>query len=278
MNNKLYFVFNNDQLLAKIEDGHVLMPTDNDLKTLDITLDNLCFLTSKDNKDFLFGEVHTSLSETSNFKFYKLRLLISLMDNAFFNLAAKAFHLITWSSTYKYCSKCGTLVEDKEDEIAKICPKCGFITYPRISPAIITAVIKDNKLLLAHNTNFPKDMYSVIAGFIEPGETFEDCVRREVFEEIGINVKNIKYFGSQPWPFPDSLMVAFTCEYDSGAVKVDGIEIDDACFYSVEEFPNLPLGGSIARRLIDWFVNYGARPLEQNGINYGTKTPETYFL
>jgi len=262
MNNKLYFVFNNDELLAKIEDGHVLMPNGNDLKTLDITLDNLCFLTSKDNKDFLFGEVHTSFSKTCEFKFYKLRILISLMDNAFFNLAAKAFHLLKWSSTYKYCSKCGTLVKDKEDEIAKVCANCGFITYPRISPAIITAVIKDNKLLLAHNTNFPKDMYSVIAGFIEPGETFEDCVRREVFEEIGINVKNIRYFGSQPWPFPDSLMVAFTCEYDSGEVKVDGIEIDYASFYSVDEFPNLPLGGSIARRLIDWFVNYSAKPLE----------------
>lgn len=261
MNNKLYFVFNNDELLAEIKDGHVLMPNDSDLRTLDITLDNLCFLTLKDSKDFLFGEVHTALSNTGAFKFYKLRILISLMDNDFFNLAAKAFHLITWSNTYKYCSKCGTLLKDKEDEIAKICPRCGFITYPRISPAIITAVIKDNKLLLAHNTNFPRDMYSVIAGFVEPGETFEDCVRREVFEEIGINVRNIRYFGSQPWPFPDSLMVAFTCEYGSGELKVDGTEIDDASFYSVDELPNLPLGGSIARRLIDWFINCRTRPL-----------------
>lgn len=255
MNSKLCFVFNNDKLLVKMDNGRIVIPNDNDVSTLSIDLNNLNFLMTEDNKDFFYGEVHTSLPEACEFKFYKLRILINLLDNSLFNLAAKAFHLLKWNDTYKYCNKCGTLLKDKEDETAKICPNCGFITYPRISPAIITAVVKDDKLLLAHNTNFPKDMYSVLAGFVEPGETFEDCVRREVFEEVGINVKNIKYFGSQPWPFPDSLMIAFTCEYADGELKVDGVEIDDASFYGIDEFPNLPSGGSIARRLIDWFIN-----------------------
>jgi NAD+ diphosphatase len=255
MNNILYFIFNNDELLINIKDGNLLLPTNSDIAALDINLVNLDLLTTKDNKNFHYAEVYTPLPETAEFKFYKLRSLIGQMDTSSFNLAAKAFHLIKWNETYKYCSKCGTPVKDKEDERAKICPKCGFISFPRISPAIITAIVKDNKLLLAHNTNFINGMYSVIAGFVEPGEAFEDCVAREVFEEVGIQVKNIKYFGSQPWPFPDSLMVGFTCEYAGGELKVDGVEIDHAAFYSVGEFPKIPAGGSIARKLIDWFTH-----------------------
>ncbi|QGU94535.1 NAD(+) diphosphatase [Clostridium bovifaecis] len=252
--NKLCFIFHNDELLIKEKDGNIVIPNAIDVQALGICLSNLDLLTIKDTTDFLFGELHISLTEIAEFKFYKLRVLITAIDNPTFNLAAKAFHLLKWDNTYKYCSKCGTLVEDKKDERAKICPKCGLISYPRISPAIITAVTKNDKLLLAHNANFPKGTYSVIAGFAEPGETFEDCVAREVFEEVGVHVKNIRYFGSQPWPFPDSLMVAFTCEYASGEIKVDGIEIDDASFYGAEDLPTLPLGGSIARRLIDWFI------------------------
>lgn len=253
--NKLCFVFNNDELLVNIQDGHISIPSDTDINSLGIDLNNLDFLTAKDNNEFLFGEVNTVLTEANDFNFYKLRTLIGSMDISFFSLTARALHITKWNNTYKYCSKCGTLAADKINELAKTCPKCSYISYPRISPAIITAVVKDDKLLLAHNANFPKDMYSVLAGFVEPGESFEDCVAREVFEEVGIQVKNIKYFGSQPWPFPDSLMVGFTCEYDSGEIKVDGVEIDHASFYSVEELPNIPLGGSIAKRLIDWFVD-----------------------
>jgi NAD+ diphosphatase len=253
--NKFCFVFNNDQLLVKIKDDNIVIPSEDDIKALGIDLSKLDYLTSKDDNDFFFGEVDTVLTEINEFKFYNLRVLISSMDTSLFSLVTRALHLIKWNNTYKYCSRCGTLAKDKEDELAKICPKCGYISFPRISPAIITAVVKDDKLLLAHNSNFPKDMYSVLAGFVEPGEGFEDCVSREVFEEVGIKVKNIKYFGSQPWPFPDSLMVGFTCEYDSGEIKVDGVEIDHAAFYSLEELPNIPSGGSIAKKLIDWFVD-----------------------
>jgi NAD+ diphosphatase len=255
MNNELYFIFKNDELLLNIKDKNILLPCKSEIEALGINLMNLDFMTTKDTKDFYFAETQSTMAESNQFKFYKFRGLIGSLDNPTFNLAAKAFHLLKWSSSFKYCNKCGASVKDKEDERAKICPKCGYISYPRISPAIITAVVKDNKLLLAHNANFVNGMYSVIAGFVEPGETFEDCVAREVFEEVGIQVKNIKYFGSQPWPFPDSLMIAFTCEYDSGQLQVDGVEIDDAGFYSIDEFPKVPLPGSIARRLIDWFID-----------------------
>lgn len=252
---KLYFIFNNDRLLVKINHDNIYLPTDNDIKSLSVDSKNLFFLTTKDDTDYFFGRIDLDLGITNEFKFYKLRVLISLMDNPTFNLAARAFHLLQWNDTYKYCSKCGTLIDAKKDDLTKTCHKCGFTSYPKISPAIITAVTKDDQLLLAHNTTFPKEFYSVLAGFVEPGETFEDCVAREVYEEVGIQVKNIKYFGSQPWPFPDSLMVAFTCEYAGGNLKVDGVEIDDAAFYKIEDFPKLPLPGSIARRLVNWFIN-----------------------
>jgi NAD+ diphosphatase len=177
-----------------------------------------------------------------------------LLDDEVFMLAGRAFQITNWDENHKYCGKCGALFDNKQDERAKICPKCGLVNYPRISPAIITAIVKENKILLAHGNHFKNKMYSVIAGFVEPGETFEDCVQREVMEEVGIRVKNIRYFGSQPWPFPNSLMVGFTAEYESGEIKVDEKEIGDAGWYSVDEFPETPGHGSIARKLIDWFI------------------------
>ena len=143
---------------------------------------------------------------------------------------------------------------DKQDERAKICQQCGLVNYPRVSPAIIVAVIKDDQILLARSGRFPGGFFSVLAGFVEPGESLEACVKREVFEETGIAVQNIRYFGSQPWPFPDSLMVGFTAEYAGGDIQIDGREIVAADWYSRDNLPNIPPGISIARQLIDWFA------------------------
>ena len=142
-------------------------------------------------------------------------------------------------------------MEDKKDERAKECPKCGLLNYPRISPAIIVAVLKGNQILLARSRRFPGGFYSVLAGYVEPGETLEECVRREVFEEVGIEVKNIRYFGSQPWPFPDSQMIAFTAEYLSGDIKPDESEIVDAGWFLPENLPEIPGKISIARSLLE---------------------------
>ncbi|MBC2581817.1 NAD(+) diphosphatase [Clostridium sp. DJ247] len=258
MDNKIYFVFNNNNLLVKSQDNNICFPNENDIRNLGLDICSLDFLTSKGNQEFLFGETKQSLNKFNYMKFLSFRSLSGLIDESLYYLAGKAFHLINWDNTYKFCSRCGSIVVHKQDERAKACPKCNLVSYPKISPAVITAIIKENKLLLAHNTNFPNKMHSVIAGFVEPGETFEECVSREVFEETGIKVKNIKYFGSQPWPFPDSLMIAFICEYASGELKIDGIELDHASWYSADELPNIPVNGSIARKLIDWFVdNFG---------------------
>jgi NAD+ diphosphatase len=128
------------------------------------------------------------------------------------------------------------------------------VNYPRLSPAIIVAVIKDNQILLASAKRFPVKFYSVLAGFVELGETLEECVKREVLEEVGVNVKNICYFGSQPWPFPDSLMIAFTAEHDSGEIKINSGEIEEAGWFSADSLPQIPPKISIAHHLINWFI------------------------
>ena len=171
-----------------------------------------------------------------------------------FRLAGTANHLLHWQNTNRYCGRCGGKMTDKKDERAKLCPECSHVVYPRISPAVITAVFQGDRILLAHNRNFRTGFYSLIAGFVEPGETLEQSVRREIQEEVGLQVKNIRYVGSQPWSFPDSLMMAFTAEYDSGEITPDKTEITDADWYRSDELPDIPSTDSIAGRLIRWYI------------------------
>ena len=132
--------------------------------------------------------------------------------------------------------------------------QCGLLQFPRLSPAIIVLVRRGERLLLARSRQTPPGMYSVLAGFVEPGETLEQAVEREVKEEVGISVSNIRYFGSQPWPFPHSLMIGFTAEHAEGELDIDRNEMEDAGWYSVDRLPMLPPPISIARRLIDDFL------------------------
>ena len=142
-----------------------------------------------------------------------------------------------------------------KDDISRICPECGNAFYPVLAPAVIVAVQREDKLLLAHNARFKENLYGLVAGFVEAGENLETAVEREVREEVGISIGNISYYSSQVWPFPNSLMVGFFADYIDGEIAVDGREITDADWFSVDEFPTIPRHGSIARKLIDEFVN-----------------------
>jgi NAD+ diphosphatase len=183
-----------------------------------------------------------------------LRELFGRMDEGLVWVAGRAGQLVYWHRNHRFCGRCGASTADHMQERAKLCPACGLINHPRVSPAVIMAVIRDRRLLLAHAQRFPAKFYSVLAGFAEPGETLEECVQREVFEEVGVRVKNIRYFGSQPWHFPDSLMVAFTAEFAGGEIRVNPEEITDAGWFSADRLPEVPPPISIARRLIDWFA------------------------
>ncbi|TCW62630.1 NAD(+) diphosphatase [Treponema sp. J25] len=173
----------------------------------------------------------------------------------------RIFHLFQWLDVSRYCGRCGAQNELAPDEMARLCPVCGRREYPRISPAVMVAVTDDEgRLLLAHNAHFRAGLYSVIAGFVEAGETLEAAAAREVLEETGIVIDSIQYVASQSWPFPDSLMVGFTAHARTTTIQVDNREILDARFYRPEELPDIPLPGSLSRMLIEhWLAQHTDR-------------------
>ncbi|MGB0113817.1 MAG: NAD(+) diphosphatase [Ilumatobacteraceae bacterium] len=170
--------------------------------------------------------------------------------------AGRAVQTVEWARTHRFCGRCGTPTELSLGERGMKCPACGLIAYPRLAPAMIVLVTRgepgpDQQALLARGVNFPMPMYSCLAGFVEPGEDLEGAVVREVREEVGITVGNVSYRASQPWPFPNSLMIGFRAEYLDGDLVLDETEIADANWYRRDEIPMIPPGISVARRLID---------------------------
>jgi NAD+ diphosphatase len=167
----------------------------------------------------------------------------------------RAYHIAQWRQDSAFCGSCGTKNTDAPDELARLCPACGRREYPRISPAIITIILNDDgRALLAHNKKFADKVYSLVAGFNEAGESLEATVAREIREEVGLEVKDITYIASQPWPFPNSLMLGFTARYAGGAIHPDGIEIEDAKWFTRDDLPNLPGNGSVSRYLINGWI------------------------
>lgn len=167
----------------------------------------------------------------------------------------RAYHVLQWRRESHYCGRCGTKNGDASDELARLCPACGRREYPRISPAVIVLVTRDDgAALLAHNVKFKPGLYSLVAGFVEAGETLEAAVAREVKEEVGVQVHDVRYRASQAWPFPNSLMLAFTAKWSSGHVRPDGIEIEDAQWFFPDSLPDIPGPGSVSRFLIDTWI------------------------
>jgi NAD+ diphosphatase len=180
-----------------------------------------------------------------------LRALYAGLGDDLFLAAGRAVQIATFSLTHRHCGRCGRATQAVPGEHSVRCEGDNLTFYPRIAPAIIVLVRRGEQALLARSARFPAGMYSTLAGFVEPGESLEQTLSREVREEVGIEVDNIRYFSSQPWPFPHSLMVGFTAEHAGGELRADGVEIVDARWFSPNELPNLPPKPSIARRLID---------------------------
>ena len=180
-----------------------------------------------------------------------LRALYTVLDDAHFALAGRALQLVAWDRTHQFCGRCGTRTEARKDERVRVCPACKLTAYPRVAPAIMALVTRGKEVLLARSPHFPQGMYSALAGFVEPGESLEQCLAREVHEEVGVRVENIRYFASQPWPFPHSLMIAFVCDWREGEIAPQATEIEEAKWFKVLQLPKLPSRISIARKLID---------------------------
>lgn len=253
----IVFAVDADKLLVRAEsgEGNAVFPSLNDFDSDLLENEDTEYLGTIDGFHCFFLPWDSSAIIPDGMVFRSLRTMYDRIEENMGLVASRAVHLAGWSRRNRYCGVCGGPTQKDKAERARRCPSCGNMIYPRISPAIIIAVVKEGKLLLAHNKNFRERWFSTLAGFMEPGESIEACARREVFEETGIKIKNIRYFGSQPWPFPDSLMIGLIAEYESGEVTPDGVEIDEADFFSVADLPETPGSHSIAGRLIRWFID-----------------------
>ncbi|SDL31240.1 NAD+ diphosphatase [Catalinimonas alkaloidigena] len=219
-----------------------------------LSLPNQRYLGSLGDTSFSAGEVEHEAEAPPQAEWVNLRKVYGLLPDALFHLAGYAIQVLDWDRNFRFCGHCATPTTEQPGELAKRCPNCGLVNYPRISPAVIVAITRGHELLLGRANRFPAYFFSVLAGFVEPGESLEECVQREVHEEVGLKLKNIRYFGSQPWPFPHSLMVGFTAEHASGEIEIDPNELAEARWFRADELPPIPPKLSIARQLIDWFV------------------------
>jgi NAD+ diphosphatase len=183
-----------------------------------------------------------------------LRELFGRLEEPLHGVAGRAFQTVEWYLSHAYCGRCGTPTELVARERARGCPKCGATYFPRINPAVIMLVEREGRMLLARNKLFRGPFYSCLAGFVEPGESLEEAVAREVEEEVGLEIEGTTYVASQPWPFPSQLMIGFTARHRSGEIRVQDSEIVDAGWYGPEGLPELPGRFSLARRLIDGFL------------------------
>ena len=251
----LWFVFQMDRLLLKTNDNGCLIPCSRDLASFNVAPIRKQYLGALNGVQCYAAEMSDAVAPADGLILQGLRESFDRLEEGLIWIAGRANQLVDWNRSHQFCGRCGQPTEDRTEERAKICRACGLINYPRLSPAVIVAVVKGDRLLLACNKRFKAGFYSVLAGFVEPGETLEDCVAREIREEVGISVKNIRYFGSQPWPFPNSLMTAFVAEYAGGQIRIDRSEITDAAWFSANNLPAIPPRITIARHLIDWFVN-----------------------
>jgi NAD+ diphosphatase len=180
-----------------------------------------------------------------------IRQLLTVWNKKQFEDASRAVQLLEWRRNHKFCSHCGAKTVAHSTEFAMICSSCNYHQYPRVQPCVITIITRgDNEVLLARNARNPRPVYGLIAGFVEVGETLEEAVRRETLEEVGLEVKNLRYLASQPWPFPSNLMLAFHAEYAGGELKLQEEEIADAAFFKFDQLPEIPFAGSIAHAMI----------------------------
>ena len=250
----LWFVFKRGNLLTRMEKRCHRIPDGADVAAGCLKLENEQYLGALGNR-YCYGATLKGENRCpSHFQFTELRSLVGLLPESLIWIAGRANHLLYWHRVHQYCGRCGHRTEAKSDERALVCAQCGLVNYPRLSPAVIMAVTRGDRILLARNRRYRRPFYSVLAGFVEPGEDLEACVQREIREEVGIAVKQIRYFGSQPWPFPDSLMIGFTAVYAGGEISVDNVELTHADWFTRDNLPKIPPPISIARQLIDDFA------------------------
>jgi len=250
----LWFAFQGNDLLVLEGSSAVTIPVLKDFSETGLSALTQNYLGLLEDKPCYAVEVPEDAPAPAGMAFQGLRQVYGRLDEELFWIAARAVQIVDWDRTHKFCGRCGIPMELQKLERAKKCPQCGLLSFPRLAPAIIVLIERDDRLLMARSRRFAPGVYSVLAGFVEPGESIEEAVVREVKEEVGLSVKDLRYFGSQPWPFPHSLMIGFTATHAGGEISIDETELEDAGWFTVDQLPPLPGKISIARKLIDWFI------------------------
>ena len=252
-----WFVYYKDQLLIEQKEGtyHIPIGTEPPIKVpVGSTIHSIGNLNEIPCKTY---NLHTPISgnEAPARQMVGLRASYDMLPFEEYYQAGKAFQILNWDQNTRYCPACGVPTKQISD-IGKKCPECRQEFYPHISPAIIVRIQKEDSILMVRAKNFRGTYYGLVAGFLEAGETLEECVHREVMEETGIRIKNLKYFGSQPWPYPSGVMIGFTADYESGEIKLQDEELSAGAFFRKDNLPEIPKKLSLARKLIDdWLEN-----------------------
>lgn len=247
---RAWFVVHPNGLVVRREGDRVELPTDDDAESLGLSDADVHELVPLEG----VRAVAASIGEAPlapHLQIGRLRELYPLLGDARFLMAGRATQVVEWAATHKFCGRCAAPTERVAGERCMRCPACGLLGYPRIAPAVIVLVRRGDEALLARGARFPGAFFSTLAGFVEIGESLEETIAREVREEVGIEVRAPRYFGSQSWPFPHSLMVGFFAEWAGGEVRADGKEILEARWFRPDELPMIPPPLSIARQLID---------------------------
>ncbi len=245
-----YYIFQKNKVVFKSGNTIPLPFTEMEKETLCAGSTVLTAGNIRDDEDITALELAEHFSLPDGYELRTLRSLLGLVDEQRFNKWGKAAQMLHWYAANRFCGSCGAQTIDHPEEQARLCPECRTVKYPVISPCIIVLIHRHDTLLLARSPRFPKNMYSTLAGFVEPGESAEQCLHREIYEEVRLKVDNVRYFKSQPWPFPGQLMLGFFAEYVSGEIHIDGVEISDAQWYTYDKLPDIPARETIAGQLI----------------------------
>lgn len=259
-----WFIFYEDKLLLHREaDGRMSIPRSEEapLRLDEGRMPHHVFM--DDGREVLTLSLDHPVEATDEWEMRPLRATYYCLPTGDYLAGGKAHQILWWDKHSRFCPVCGTSTEQKTD-IMKKCPQCGYEMFPQVSTAIIVLIMKGDKVLLVHNRWWKTEFHGLVAGFLETGETLEECVRREVKEEVGLRIKNLRYFRSQPWPYPSGLMVGFTAEYESGEIRLQEEELNHADWYGINNLPLLPQKLSIARQLIDWWIKRQRKKLTGN--------------
>jgi NAD+ diphosphatase len=250
----MWFAFRGSELLVRVDGASAAVPAAGEWETLGLSAGRSHAVGQIEGIACWAVELPAEIEPPPGMVFHGLRQLWGALAEEAWRVAGRAVQIVDWDRNHQFCGRCGARTVPAPTGLQRDCPDCGLHHFPRLSPAAIVRIERGDEILLARSPHFAPGVYSTLAGFVEPGESLEETVAREIEEEVGVRVTNIRYFGSQPWPFPNSLMIGFVADYESGELRPEPGEIEDAAWFTVDNLPGLPSRLSIARALIDDWI------------------------